>query len=161
MNSLLRYQNLFVTLIITFSVIGSSVQPLFVKVTSDIVADNIFYVERLLVLTSMPKDGLCAIKCMTLTKTISSNLMKFFPSTGRCECMRASNQFKDSRSGAPHMNDAIFFVRGEFYKSRLGHLHHLDVIIHNSLEQKKEYLDTSKYSAKTVQALGDPQKKQI
>ena len=82
-----------------------------VKVRSDLKIHNSVFLSNLVTIFGI-EDFLCTEKCEQLTNG-HSNLRQYNYTRRSCECLHASDEFRDSRDKAPKLHDALLYVNGQ------------------------------------------------
>ena len=82
-----------------------------VKVRSDLKIHNSVFLSNLMTVFDI-EDFLCTEKCERLTNGLS-NLRQYNYTKKSCECLHASEEFRDSRDKAPKLHDALLYVNGQ------------------------------------------------
>ena len=81
------------------------------KVKKDLKKHNSPFLSNLVAIFDI-EDFLCAGKCERLTNGLS-DLRQYNYTKRYCECLHASNEFRDSRDRAPKLQDALLYVNGQ------------------------------------------------
>ena len=82
-----------------------------VKVRSDLKIHNSVFLYNLVTVFDI-EDSLCVKKCERLTNGLS-NLRLYNYTKRSCECLHASDEFRDLRNRAPGLHDALLYVNGQ------------------------------------------------
>ena len=80
-----------------------------IKVSKDVTADNIFYLNIIAIIFGVPKSTLCSVACMK-HGTNKVNFRRYEPEKSLCTCFHASNKFRDSRFRAPDIETTLYLV---------------------------------------------------
>ena len=103
---------LFIFVLIT-SVLGST--ALVLKLNLDLVSDNSLFINFLKILHPIVSDVMCEHLCSRETGK-RTNLRKFTPKGGLCECMEASEDFFDNRETADKLDESVLLIDRCMYR---------------------------------------------